>query len=207
MVCSDEAPPSPRLVARQVSLCSSSTVDVSLGTDRSTFPFKLYEMLEYASDHGLASIVWAHDGEAFEIIDADALMDDVAPLFFKQSKFRSFTRESISRSESKNSERPTHVTSLRLFLRSTQYLGVQPCRGLQDRLEARQLHQGRRRRDRFDQTYRNKGKVDDLKAGEKVSANVNGFEGILQFGHCSRLNRLFLQRLGVRGFIGLVQLC
>ena len=70
---------------------------VSRGTDRSTFPFKLYEMLEYASDHGLASIVWAHDGEAFEIIDADALMDDVAPLFFKQSKFRSFTRASVPR--------------------------------------------------------------------------------------------------------------
>ena len=66
---------------------------------RRAFPFKLYEMLEYASDHGLASIVWAHDGEAFEIIDADALMDDVAPLFFNQSKFRSFTRESLSGAE------------------------------------------------------------------------------------------------------------
>ena len=83
---------------------------VSRGTDRSTFPFKLYEMLEYASDHGLASIVWADDGETFEIIDADALMDDVAPLFFKQSKFRSFTRESISRCRSgTNVERPTHL--------------------------------------------------------------------------------------------------
>ena len=73
--------------------------DVSRGIDRSTFPFKLYDMLEYASDHGLASIVWAHDGEAFEITDADALMDDVAPLFFNQSKFRSFTRESLSGAE------------------------------------------------------------------------------------------------------------
>ena len=99
---SDEeyAPPSSRRAARRVSLCSSSSpVDVSrVAADRSTFPFKLYEMLEYASDHGHASIVWLHDGEAFEIIDADALMDDVAPLFFKQSKFRSFTRESTSRS-------------------------------------------------------------------------------------------------------------
>ncbi|EJK44083.1 hypothetical protein THAOC_37408 [Thalassiosira oceanica] len=83
----------PRRLARRVSLCSSSTVDASRGPDRSTFPFKLYELLEYASNHGLASIVWTHDGEAFEIIDADALMDDVAPLFFKQTKFRSFTRQ------------------------------------------------------------------------------------------------------------------
>lgn len=86
-------PSQPRRPARRVSLCSSSTVDASRGIDRFTFPFKLYELLEYASDHGLASIVWTHDGAAFEIIDADALMDDVAPLFFKQSKFRSFTRQ------------------------------------------------------------------------------------------------------------------
>ena len=93
-----------------------------------------------------------------------------------------------------------------MFLRSTQYLGFQPCQGLQHRLEAQQLRQGRRRRDRFDQTDRNKGKYDDLKAGEEVSENGEGFGGVLQFSHCSRLGRLGWQRLGVRGFIGLVQL-
>ena len=93
-----------------------------------------------------------------------------------------------------------------MFLRPTQYLGFQPCRGIQNRLEARQLCQGRRRRDRFDQTDRNKGKVDDLKAGEKVPEDGEGFEGVLQFGNCSRLDRLFQQRLGAHCFIGLVQL-
>ena len=103
---------SSRRPPRRVSLCSTSTVDVSRDTDRSTFPFKLYAMLEYASNHGLASIVWTHDGEAFEIIDADALMDDVAPLFFKQTKFRSFTRESISLARTgTNSERPTDLSA------------------------------------------------------------------------------------------------
>ena len=67
-----------------------------------------------------------------------------------------------------------------MFLRSTQYLGFQPCQGLQHRLEAQQLRQGRRRRDRFDQTDRNKGKYDDLKAVEKVSENGEGFGGVLQ---------------------------
>jgi len=85
-------------------------VEMARGMDQSTFPFKLYEMLEYASNHRLASIVWTHDGEAFKIVDADAFMNDVAPLFFKQSKFRSFTRESISRCRSgTNVERPTHL--------------------------------------------------------------------------------------------------
>ena len=67
-----------------------------------------------------------------------------------------------------------------MFLRPTQYLGFQPCQGLQHRLEAQQLRQGRRRRDRFDQTDRNKGKYDDLKAVEKVSENGEGFGGVLQ---------------------------
>ena len=72
-------------------------------------------MLEYASDHGHSSIVWVHDGEAFEIVDADALMDDVAPLFFKQSKFRSFTRESIALGvERFNCERPLIFLSVNL---------------------------------------------------------------------------------------------
>ena len=113
MDCSDEeyAPPLPRRAAWRDSLGSSSAMYASRGIDRgrSTFPFKLYEMLEYASVHGLASIVWVHGGEAFEIIDADALMEDVAPLFFNQSKFRSFTRESISCRGGTSSERPTHL--------------------------------------------------------------------------------------------------
>ena len=56
-----------------------------------TFPFKLYEMLEYACDSEfISSLSWSADGSAFIIHDKDVMMNDLAPMFFKQTKFRSF---------------------------------------------------------------------------------------------------------------------
>ncbi|KAK1739241.1 heat shock factor family protein [Skeletonema marinoi] len=59
-----------------------------------TFPFKLYEMMEYAHDFEFSSsISWLPDGSAFFIHDKDVMMNDLAPMFFNQTKFRSFTRQ------------------------------------------------------------------------------------------------------------------
>ncbi|KAL7498422.1 hypothetical protein ACHAWT_007359 [Skeletonema menzelii] len=59
-----------------------------------TFPFKLYEMVEYACDSEFAdSLFWLPDGSAFVIQDKDVMMNELAPMFFKQTKFRSFTRQ------------------------------------------------------------------------------------------------------------------
>ena len=58
----------------------------------SHFPFKLYDMLEYASDsveHGSA-VSWTEDGKGFIIRDKDLFLNDIVPLFFRQTKFRSF---------------------------------------------------------------------------------------------------------------------
>jgi len=56
-----------------------------------TFPFKLYEMLEYSSDSEFSSsLSWSADGSTFIIHDKHVLMNDLAPMFFKQTKFRSF---------------------------------------------------------------------------------------------------------------------
>ena len=56
-----------------------------------TFPFKLYEMLEYACDSEFAdSLFWSPDGSAFVIKDKDVMMNALAPMFFKLTKFRSF---------------------------------------------------------------------------------------------------------------------
>jgi len=58
-----------------------------------TFPFKLYEMLEYAraSASGVgSSISWLADGTGFVIHNKDAMMNDLTPMFFNQTKFRSF---------------------------------------------------------------------------------------------------------------------
>ena len=55
------------------------------------FPFKLYDMLEYAADSEYCSTVsWVDDGRAFVISDKDMFMEYLVPLFFKQTKFRSF---------------------------------------------------------------------------------------------------------------------
>eukprot|EP00984_Skeletonema_dohrnii_P033441 scaffold30089_cov167-Skeletonema_dohrnii-CCMP3373.AAC.3 len=59
-----------------------------------TFPFKLYEMIEYACKYEfISSLSWSVDGSIFIIHDKDAMMGDLAPMFFKQTKFRSFTRQ------------------------------------------------------------------------------------------------------------------
>ncbi|KAL7490498.1 hypothetical protein ACHAWT_000077, partial [Skeletonema menzelii] len=51
-------------------------------------------MIEYANTSGFSrTLSWSPDGNAFVIHDKDVMMNDLAPLFFKQTKFRSFTRQ------------------------------------------------------------------------------------------------------------------
>lgn len=51
-------------------------------------------MLEYASDSEYSSIVsWLEDGRGFAIQNKDELLTHIVPKFFKQTKFRSFTRQ------------------------------------------------------------------------------------------------------------------
>ena len=66
---------------------------------QTTFPFKLYEMLEYACDSEFAdSLFWSPDGSVFVIDDKDVMMNDLAPMFFKQTKFRSFVSRLLAES-------------------------------------------------------------------------------------------------------------
>ena len=87
-----------------VSLSSSASAAAALSSNsaikmnekqqqqqQQTFPFKLYEMLEYARASGYSSsISWLADGTGFVIHDKDAMMNDITPMFFKHTKFRSF---------------------------------------------------------------------------------------------------------------------
>jgi len=60
-------------------------------TQQQHFPFKLYDMLEYAADSEYSSSVsWSEDGMSFAINNKDIFMECIVPLFFKQTKFRSF---------------------------------------------------------------------------------------------------------------------
>ena len=68
------------------------------GAQPTTFPFKLHEMLEYASSCDSAQMksacFWSPSGAEFVISDKDVMMEDLAPMFFKQTKFRSFVSSS-----------------------------------------------------------------------------------------------------------------
>mmetsp|Transcript_39227 Transcript_39227/g.84604 ORF Transcript_39227/g.84604 Transcript_39227/m.84604 type:complete len:337 (-) Transcript_39227:112-1122(-) len=59
------------------------------------FPFKLYVMVEHATDSDDCNHVvsWIKDGRAFAIYDRDLFLKHIVPRFFKQTKFRSFTRQ------------------------------------------------------------------------------------------------------------------
>ena len=60
----------------------------------SSFPSKLYEMLESVESLGLSSAVsWLPRGRGFTLIDCNLLMKEVVPLFFEISTFRVFVKQ------------------------------------------------------------------------------------------------------------------
>jgi hypothetical protein len=52
-------------------------------------------MLEYVSESEHSSAIhWTHGGIAFVIIQQDVFLEHVVPMFFNQTKFRSFVSSS-----------------------------------------------------------------------------------------------------------------
>mmetsp|Transcript_22001 Transcript_22001/g.46405 ORF Transcript_22001/g.46405 Transcript_22001/m.46405 type:complete len:355 (-) Transcript_22001:230-1294(-) len=80
---------------RRVSVSDTGNdVVARLPKEQNHFPFKLYDMLEYASDSEYCSSVsWVQNGHAFVIHNKEAFLEHIVPRFFKQTKFRSFTRQ------------------------------------------------------------------------------------------------------------------
>lgn len=63
------------------------------GGSETQFPGKLYDMLEYAEENDLDSVVsWIKGGHAFMVHNPEKLVD-VLPIFFGQTKYRSFRRQ------------------------------------------------------------------------------------------------------------------
>ena len=88
-----------RVTADSTSAPSKSFAMIKEIQYQQTFPFKLYEMLEYACDSEFAdSLFWTPDGSVFVIDDKDVMMNNLAPMFFKQTKFRSFVSLLIAES-------------------------------------------------------------------------------------------------------------
>mmetsp|Transcript_27313 Transcript_27313/g.47348 ORF Transcript_27313/g.47348 Transcript_27313/m.47348 type:complete len:220 (+) Transcript_27313:158-817(+) len=65
--------------------------------EQHNFPFKLYDMLEYVADSEYSSAMsWIEEGTAFAIRNKDTFLKHIVPMFFKQTKFRSFVSLSFS---------------------------------------------------------------------------------------------------------------
>ena len=60
------------------------------------FPFRLYYMLEYATDNGHSwAFSWTDDGHSFTIHQEDWFVKHIVSKFFRQTKFRSFVSPSL----------------------------------------------------------------------------------------------------------------
>lgn len=126
MTDAESPPPSPtpnRSSRRRSTTAKEKNSSGGGGAQPSTFPFKLHEMLEYASSCDSAQMksacFWSPSGVEFVISDKDVVMEDLAPMFFKQTKFRSFVSSSVTTTSflllHNNAQRVTHSLNPSLF--------------------------------------------------------------------------------------------
>jgi len=73
----------------------ASTIPMEdLAQSKIPFNWKLHRLLEEAEQQSFDHIVsWLPDGTSFIIRDADAFCTNIMPLYFNQTKFKSFTRQ------------------------------------------------------------------------------------------------------------------
>lgn len=74
---------------------SNKPTSTSPKSPKSEFPIKLYAMLELADNipEFAQAVTWLPHGRAFRVLDQDMFMKDVVPVFFNQTKMRSFNRQ------------------------------------------------------------------------------------------------------------------
>ncbi|KAL3903340.1 MAG: hypothetical protein SGILL_010482 [Bacillariaceae sp.] len=76
------------------SMCSSLSKEADLPSSKLPFTWKLYEMLENVTENGQDHIVsWVDGGRAFRVHNLDDFTNKVIPIYFKQSKYKSFQRQ------------------------------------------------------------------------------------------------------------------
>ena len=65
-----------------------------VGNSSFQFPFKLYDMLDASDSDGFASIVsWQDNGRAFKVHKPSKFVESIMPVYFKQTKYKSFQRQ------------------------------------------------------------------------------------------------------------------
>ena len=85
------------LQTTQVNQSTSSLSQSEVSFPRQQFPEKLYHMLELADAQGFGpssnAVSWLPNGRAFSVRDEKVFMESIVPLFFHQTKLRSFNRQ------------------------------------------------------------------------------------------------------------------
>mmetsp|Transcript_22423 Transcript_22423/g.34635 ORF Transcript_22423/g.34635 Transcript_22423/m.34635 type:complete len:326 (-) Transcript_22423:116-1093(-) len=78
-----------------ISSSKAASSSISPRRSKSEFPIKLYAMLELADTipEFAQAVTWLPHGRAFRILDKDTFMKEVVPVFFNQTKIRSFNRQ------------------------------------------------------------------------------------------------------------------
>jgi hypothetical protein len=76
-------------------MAASTSTSNSTRRAKTEFPIKLYAMLELAENlvEFSQAVTWLPHGRAFRILNKVKFMEEVVPLFFNQTKFRSFNRQ------------------------------------------------------------------------------------------------------------------
>ena len=133
----DTPPLSPRSVVVS-DLERMTSASPSRGGNTLLFPWKLQDMLQTSISEGKESIVsWLSHGNAFKVHNVLVFVSEILPLFFKQTKYKSFQRqlnlwgfERIQHGPEKGSYYHKH------FLRDKPNL----CRHLRRREQAKKVH-------------------------------------------------------------------
>jgi hypothetical protein len=88
-------PSSPRsVVTNDLAERSPDSATSSHGGNALLFPWKLHDMLRTSKTDGKESIVsWLPHGNAFKVRDVPDFVSNILPLFFKQTKYKSFQRQ------------------------------------------------------------------------------------------------------------------
>ena len=76
------------------SMSSSLEKEADLAASKLPFTWKLYEMLDNVAENGQEHIVsWVNNGRGFRVHNMDAFTKEIIPIYFKQSKYKSFQRQ------------------------------------------------------------------------------------------------------------------
>ena len=72
---------------------SISTILTNSAMNPTTFPYHLHHMLQAVKQGDSPPVTWLPHGRAFIVTDQQRFLKDVIPVYFSQTKMRSFTRQ------------------------------------------------------------------------------------------------------------------